>query len=349
MTSADHQILIVGNGPAGLLLKYFLDANHISSLLVGSDHPSAAHFHSSGIINPITGRRLVKSWNIDNLIPMARHTYLEIEKLVGHKLLYQKNVLRIFESAGEQNDYNARTIEAPYKEYLEDAEQYLSNHNRSSFGEGYITNAYQVDVKKMVHALREYYTAKQQYIRCLFAYDQLYLDDSQPVFQGIKFERVIFAEGFLNANNPWFQHLPIIPNKGVYAYFSSSTLNNEIMYKRNMMFAKLPTGNWWVGATHNPGVGDSIISDKDEQELMDSCSNMLSYVPSDLTFDVGIRATTKDRMPYIGWHHTQPCIGIFNGFGAKGLSLIPWCAHNWVANGIFKNFELKSIGIQRTY
>ena len=42
----------------------------------------------------------------------------------------------------------------------------------------------------------------------------------------------------------------------------------------------------------------------------------------------GIRPATKDRRPFIGFHPEQKLLGIFNGFGAKGVSLAPYFAEH---------------------
>jgi len=41
---------------------------------------------------------------------------------------------------------------------------------------------------------------------------------------------------------------------------------------------------------------------------------------------VGLRPTTPDRRPFIGMHPRFPTLCTFNGFGSKGVSLIPYCA-----------------------
>ena len=45
----------------------------------------------------------------------------------------------------------------------------------------------------------------------------------------------------------------------------------------------------------------------------------------------GIRPTVLDRRPLIGQHPNLKNQYIFNGFGSKGVSLIPWCAQHFLA------------------
>ncbi|WP_332911310.1 FAD-dependent oxidoreductase [Algoriphagus boritolerans] len=39
---------------------------------------------------------------------------------------------------------------------------------------------------------------------------------------------------------------------------------------------------------------------------------------------VGIRPATKDRKPFLGKHPKEDSVYMFNGFGAKGVSLVPY-------------------------
>jgi glycine/D-amino acid oxidase-like deaminating enzyme len=43
-----------------------------------------------------------------------------------------------------------------------------------------------------------------------------------------------------------------------------------------------------------------------------------------LSASAGVRPTTNDRRPFIGWHPENKAVGIFNGFGTKGVSLVPY-------------------------
>jgi glycine/D-amino acid oxidase-like deaminating enzyme len=40
----------------------------------------------------------------------------------------------------------------------------------------------------------------------------------------------------------------------------------------------------------------------------------------------GVRPGTVDRMPVVGLHPRQPALGMFNGFGSKGVIMMPFFA-----------------------
>jgi len=47
-------------------------------------------------------------------------------------------------------------------------------------------------------------------------------------------------------------------------------------------------------------------------------------VNSLITHDWGIRPATRDRKPFLGRHPVHHQVYVFNGFGAKGVSLVPY-------------------------
>ena len=89
-------ILIVGQGLAGTMLGWELERAGISFVIADSGHASAATSAAAGIINPITGRRLVKSWRIETLLPEARAVYHDFEAELGVTLWRDMRVRRLF-------------------------------------------------------------------------------------------------------------------------------------------------------------------------------------------------------------------------------------------------------------
>src|SRR5687768_9443239 len=89
-------ILIVGQGLAGTWLAWELERAGISFEVVDAGHGKAASSLAAGIINPITGRRFVKSWRIETLLPAAGVAYREMEKAVGRPIWREIRVRRLF-------------------------------------------------------------------------------------------------------------------------------------------------------------------------------------------------------------------------------------------------------------
>src|SRR5215210_7395405 len=89
-------ILIVGQGIAGTLLAWELERAGLAIDVADQGHAGAASSAGAGIINPVTGRRLVKSWQIDALLPLARAAYEALESSVGIRCWHPRTVRRLF-------------------------------------------------------------------------------------------------------------------------------------------------------------------------------------------------------------------------------------------------------------
>ena len=70
-----YDTIIIGQGLAGSLLGWQLIQDGQRVLVIDDGHRSAASRVAAGIINPITGQRLVKSWHVDQFLPEAEKFY----------------------------------------------------------------------------------------------------------------------------------------------------------------------------------------------------------------------------------------------------------------------------------
>ena len=74
-----YDFIIVGQGIAGSLIAHFLLQHNKKILVIDKFNPNSASNIAAGVVNPITGRRMVKSWLIDDVLPFAKSTYRLLE------------------------------------------------------------------------------------------------------------------------------------------------------------------------------------------------------------------------------------------------------------------------------
>jgi hypothetical protein len=82
------EFLIVGQGLAGTMLAFELHWRGKDFVVVDSPSSEQASRVAAGIINPVVFRRLTKSWLVDDLFPVLKNTYHELEKLLSCQLLH---------------------------------------------------------------------------------------------------------------------------------------------------------------------------------------------------------------------------------------------------------------------
>ncbi len=86
----ETEVLIVGQGLAGTWLSYWLYKAGISFKVIDQPNPDGASFRAAGLINPVTGRRMVTTWMIDELMPFAHEHIGRSENLFMYQQLLKK-------------------------------------------------------------------------------------------------------------------------------------------------------------------------------------------------------------------------------------------------------------------
>ena len=83
----ETEVLIIGQGLAGTCLSWWLHQAGISFKIIDRPDLNSASMRAAGLINPITGRRLVKTWMIEELLPFAENMYREMGIFLGESLV----------------------------------------------------------------------------------------------------------------------------------------------------------------------------------------------------------------------------------------------------------------------
>src|SRR6185295_10715151 len=71
-------VLIVGQGICGTFLSWYLEQAGLSFVVIDEEQTHTASRAAAGLINPVTGRRIVKTWMIDELLDFAKKAYGEM-------------------------------------------------------------------------------------------------------------------------------------------------------------------------------------------------------------------------------------------------------------------------------
>src|SRR5687768_15016345 len=87
------EFLIIGQGISGTWLSYYLHKANISFLVFDNNQPNSASRTAAGIISPVTGRRIVKTWMIDELLEFILPAYKELGNELGINAIVQRNLV----------------------------------------------------------------------------------------------------------------------------------------------------------------------------------------------------------------------------------------------------------------
>lgn len=350
-----QQYLIIGQGLAGTLLAYFLKKAGQTVHIVDNSHHQASSKVAAGIINPITGRRFVKSWRIDELLPFARQTYQQIEQelenSLGHpiSIFHKKPILRILFSQKEENDWLGRAALDNYAPYMSDKMDWGEYENKvtEGFSLGELCQTAQVDIKTLIKTFQTQFLKEGILKLEKLDYNELDIQENGVIFQDDFYHKVIFCEGYGAIRNPFFNYLPFNAAKGDVLLIRIPHAKFQRMLKHRVFIVPLGGDLYWVGSNYIWTFEDDSPTAEGYDYLLGRLKEVLKVPFEVVEHLAAIRPTVKGRRPFLGIHPKFSALAIFNGMGTKGASLSPWFANKMVSY-LLKNKKLDSeVNIKR--
>ncbi|WP_262712768.1 NAD(P)/FAD-dependent oxidoreductase [Neolewinella litorea] len=341
---------MVGQGLAGTLIGYRLERAGHAVTYVDAPEQTAASAVAAGIVNPITGRRFVKSWRIDDLLPEARQFYRELESYLDRPLWYDLPLVRTLFNRGDENDWLARGGDPAYAGYLIDRPQLgrIPQLTRPAHAYGGVGHSARVDICTLVEAFRSRKRSEGAYFDAAFDYDELLFDGrSRPEWGGRSYDQVIFCEGWRARYNPWFGDLPHGGTKGEVLIVRTEEPPLDRLFKHRVFLVPQPDGTYWVGATSSNRFPDDRPTAANRSYLEERLREVLTVPFAVVDHQAAVRPTVRDRRPMLGAHPDQPALIIFNGLGTKGASLAPLMS-KWLLGHLENGEELPAeVSIRR--
>src|SRR5690606_31088618 len=122
----DVDFLLVGQGIGGTALAYRLMALGKRVYVVDQAQQNNSSRIAAGLYNPITGRKMVKSWLADQLFPEIQPFYTSLEKLLGAKLRHDMPLYRLSLSIEVQDEMIGKSGVLEYQYFLRAVNQYAA-------------------------------------------------------------------------------------------------------------------------------------------------------------------------------------------------------------------------------
>ncbi len=343
--------LIVGSGLAGSVLALeLLRAGSSVTVIADSSRPSSSRV-AGGLVNPVTGKYLAKTWLADELFSGLQAYYEGLEKLFSGSFYHKTGLFRPFTGPEHKKSSLAQITRHGLENYLEVKEAEEGLHLWfSSEPEGmHSPAAGWLDMPLFLDAAALYLQQNTEWVDTVFDFDEFRIQEDRVTFREWNASRVVFCEGFYACNNPYFSWLPFNPVKGetllgIMQDYPVSTIVNQGKWI-------IPLGNDRVrlGATYSWHELNFEPTERGREELLQAAEKMLKKPFTVTGQQAGVRPATKDRRPFLGKHPQHERLWIFNGLGTKGVSLAPWFAGQLVRNMLHNELIHPEANIERFY
>ncbi|MDX1406639.1 MAG: FAD-binding oxidoreductase [Saprospiraceae bacterium] len=318
--------LIVGQGIAGTCLAVDLISHGLDCLVVDRGTMSCSHI-AAGVMNPVTGRRFVKTWNVDELWEVSTAFYQQLETLFDcDDLCVPRVIWQVLSDAEKEEQWLVRTGDPDYADFLDPEVRTLSVGGLVEMRCGRIGNARQADLPFIVQRGRAYLEDQQAFREESFTFDALRVAADHVSYRDIKARYLVFCEGHRVARNPYFNWLPLNVTRGEMLVCEIPEVRTDAIIKGKVSLVPMEGDQYWVGSTYLRDPEHGAPSADGLQELQQGVAELVEGPFSVAHHLAAVRPTTRDRRPFVGRHPEHSTLFVLNGLGTKGASLAPYCA-----------------------
>lgn len=325
------EFLIIGQGISGTFLSYYLQKEGKSFLAIDNNEKITPSRIAAGIINPVTGRRMVTVWMAEEVLPFAWDAYQEIGHALDITAIYHKNILDFFPNPFMRENFLKRVEEGNEYIHAYPEQNHFNNFFNYEFGCGEIRPVYIANLELLLPAWRDELKNKQVLIEDDFNINELVIENDAVRYRDITAQKIIFCDGAGSIDNPYFKQLPFAPNKGEALIVEIPGLSEQNIYKKSMLIAPMNEKDiFWVGSNYLWDFDNADPTEAFRKSTEQVLKDWLKVPFKILEHYAGVRPATLERRPFVGMHPHFSNIGILNGMGTKGCSLAPFFAKQLV-------------------
>ena len=341
------EFLIIGQGISGTWLSYFLQKADRSFLVIDDNQSGTASRVAAGIINPVTGRRIVKTWMIDELFEFLVPAYKELGKELGINAITKKSLIDFHPTPQMKLAFDERIKEkADFLFHPDDPDKFWSIFTYD-FNFGEVHPCYVVNLQELLIGWRKKLEQNNQLLSENLEITELKDARHEIRYKNIIADKIIFCDGIGSAHNSFFKNLPFAPNKGEVLLIEADSIPRDQIFKKGLMLTHIEENIYWIGSNYLWDFHDDHPTEQFRKQTGLLLDNWLKVPFKILDHKASVRPANIERRPFVGFHPFYKNIGILNGMGTKGCSLAPYFAKQLAEHMIYQTEILPEANIKR--
>lgn len=316
--------LIIGQGICGTFLSHALLKAGKSVIVIDENKPFSASKVASGVINPITGRRMVRTWEIEKLMPYAVAAYQAIGEELGIPLIRQCNILDFHPTPQMMLAFAERQpMEEEYLLHTADPEQWRK-YFHFDFTIGEINPCWLIDINTLLITWRTELKQQKSLLEERFELGEAEFREDHIQYRDLSAEKIIFCDGVAGFENPYFKNLPYARNKGQALIARIPDLPRSHIFKQGISLVPWQDELFWVGSTYEWEFTHAGPSPDFRNKVVSQLNHWLKLPYEIIDHIAAERPANMERRPFAGLHPLMRSAGLLNGMGTKGCSLAPY-------------------------
>ncbi|WP_163324132.1 NAD(P)/FAD-dependent oxidoreductase [Draconibacterium mangrovi] len=318
------EVLIVGQGLAGTLLAFELHVAGVDVCIVNNPQKSTATRLAAGMVNPLVFKRMTKSWMVDDLLPLMKKRYRDLEELLGERFYFDMPMIKPL-SEQETELWQERKADEKFAPFIEKINETSPvDHVFASHAYGIVKGSGYLKTGLFLDAAKRYFQENEMLIEDDFPATQSSFENH--IFQDIQFDKIVFCEGHYLKTHPLFDFVRLQPAKGEVLQIYAPGLSENYIINRRVFVLPIGDHRFKVGSTYEWKDLTDHPTEEGKNSIIDRLKELIQV---DFTVEAhwaGVRPTVIDRRPVLGKHPEFDHVYLFNGLGTKGVMLAPYFA-----------------------
>ena len=310
--------LIVGHGLAGSVLAHMLLEQGQRVVVLESKSPHSASKVAAGLVNPLIGPKLNVPLHMGHCLKQSINFFRSIGEKAGKSLFGEFLLHRVFVSEKQRGLWLKKSNDPVFRLYarlIQTRESCEKLGIEAPLGAG-IQLANRLDFPLFLKL-------SEDILRQAGCWQDGIFEEAD----WNETKKIVFCEGYRVMQNPWFGHLPFAPAQG------------EILLLEKPLSIAASNGAWVLpekkerclaGSTWKHKDIESGATENGRKEILEKLPLLDTLPARIIEHRSGIRPGTRDRHPIIGKHDENGKMFLFNGFGSRGATTIPFYAKRMV-------------------
>jgi len=320
--------VILGHGLAGATLAWHLRWRGWRVLVVDRDERVTSSKVAAGIVVPISGQRIARSWRVEEFLPVAQAFYDRAAAQLGLHHYHNIPYVRLLKSEDEQRRWEERRRDATFQKLITDPQpEPLVDRSRFYAEEGgFEMKGAWLDVRGWLQASRDHLERAGAWLTADIPPEEVTVAEHAVVAAGRQARYLIFCQGHEAAANPFFPWLRWKSAKGEILTLHAPELNERRIINRGGWLLPGADGYYRSGSTYEWDDLTATPTAAGRGEI-EARLHRLLRVPFQITaHEAGVRPIINESKALIGLHPVHRRIALFNGLGSKGVLHAPFFA-----------------------
>ena len=323
VASFTHDVLIIGHGLAGAVLADRLLRRGLTVHVFDERKDLRASHVAAGIVNPISLRRDVLTWRAHQMLDTSRQHFQELDRRTGRTMWHPIELIKIFPTSNEALQWR-RAMNSNAADLLSNKQQPTIDREciRAPEGHGTVLQCAWVDLNALIEAQRKHLRSENA-----LSEEGVTETDIEEISGGVSVHGRT-APWVVHCKGPYHELPGIVPVKGEVLTVKIPGLRLESILHRQIFL--LPIGNEFfkLGSTfvwNDVWTGPTLHA---REHLLGKLKEIIPHRIEVIDHQAGVRPAARDRRPLLGIIGEHRAV--FNGLGARGTLIAPWCAEHLI-------------------